>query len=186
MHVMRRVTRSCFVAIMVLSGWPASALCAPTIGGMTVYRERNHNTASFMRTLISALEPPLAGAMAKARKAPQIALEAIGAVKAMLACGPAGKSKGFSRAVGLRMHGSTLSLRRGDSQATGAFEEWAGEVVDGVVTIEGRYRDKSGGPVRPVSLHGTMAGTAGMADGKRGPRDCSLEWSTQGLYAAGR
>lgn len=155
-----------------------AAACDPVVGNVVVWRDNNHITATYAKTLAGALHqallPILPGAgtdreatITEATPGTSLAMEG------MLDCGPSGQHAPFDRAISLTVSGTELHVLRGDwQQRNRGYEIWKGEMsADGHITVTGHYRE--GGPdIKKVELNGRKINGKIELTGRRGPREC--------------
>lgn len=158
----------------------SAAACDPIVGNVVVWRDNNHLTATYARTLAGALnealEPILKNTVA-ASADPTASAERSKQTSARgtLRCGSTGRHAPFERSVDLEVSGEGIVMRRGDWRLRERnYELWRGETSpDGATVISGHYRE--GGPsIKRVKLHGHKHDGRIDLAGRRGPRECRL------------
>lgn len=156
----------------------SAAACDPIVGNVVVWRDNNHLTASYARTLADALHAALMPALGNAgtkRGTADSQGDPAGKTiaRGMLECGPTGRHPQFERAIELIVLNNSFDVQRGDWQRrTRSYEMWHGSITaDGNVDVAGHYRE--GSPdVKQVEFSGSIVDGKVDVTGHRGPREC--------------
>lgn len=155
----------------------SAAACDPIVGNVVVWRDNNHLTATYARTLAEALHDALAPVLRRAGPGRGAGATGIlnseAVVRGVLDCGPTGRHPPFERTMELVTSDNGFEVQRGDWQRrSDSYEIWNASVTaDGKVVVTGHYRE--GGPdVKQVEFNGHIDDGKVDVTGRRGPRAC--------------
>lgn len=154
--------------------------CPPIIGGVLVYRDGHHLTATFAASaagvLREKLQPKMEARGSASREKSDAAVTTI--VHGTLSCSALRRFGPTTNEVSVAISGAQAEVRRGDWQEReGAFDHWLGQVSRGKLVLTGQYRAAGGGPTNEVYMEGRYEGGELALTGTRGPRSCKFESS---------